>query len=138
MVSDHCNGSISSTEFQIAAKSFSEKWKKFNSAFPEWLWIDCSNRDLSTVFDKDILVYFRVLRMVWHGQSQIFLQTWSFYDLNFLILQNWYNLSTIKSLSFIFILSLRAILASKSFYYPFELFWYHPPRKKEFTKWESH
>lgn len=39
-----CDGSLSSTEFQGAANAFAENWKKFNSAFPEWSWIDCSNR----------------------------------------------------------------------------------------------
>ncbi|KAJ0944846.1 hypothetical protein HanPSC8_Chr03g0121311 [Helianthus annuus] len=46
MVSNNatCDSSLLSTDFQIAAKAFAEKWKKFNSDFPEWLWIDCSNR----------------------------------------------------------------------------------------------
>lgn len=46
MVSDPVtsNGSLSSSEFQTAAIVFAVKWKKFNSAFPDWLWIDCSNR----------------------------------------------------------------------------------------------
>ncbi|KAJ0719857.1 hypothetical protein HanLR1_Chr08g0286451 [Helianthus annuus] len=46
MVSNNatCDGSLSSTDFQIVANAFAEKWKKFNSDFPEWLWIDCSNR----------------------------------------------------------------------------------------------
>ncbi|KVH94181.1 hypothetical protein Ccrd_003757 [Cynara cardunculus var. scolymus] len=39
-----CDGSLSLIDFQIAANDFAEKWKKFNSAYPEWLWIDCSNR----------------------------------------------------------------------------------------------
>ncbi|KAL8243477.1 hypothetical protein R6Q59_009735 [Mikania micrantha] len=39
-----CNGSISLTDFQIAANAFAEKWKKFNSGFPKWFWIDCPNR----------------------------------------------------------------------------------------------
>ncbi|KAL8261947.1 hypothetical protein R6Q59_026001 [Mikania micrantha] len=39
-----CNGSISLTDFQIAANAFAKKWQKFNSGFPEWFWIDCSNR----------------------------------------------------------------------------------------------
>ncbi|KAI7738445.1 hypothetical protein M8C21_010276 [Ambrosia artemisiifolia] len=39
-----CDGRLSSSDFQIAANAFAEKWKKFNSDFPEWLWIDCSNR----------------------------------------------------------------------------------------------
>ncbi|KAI3806201.1 hypothetical protein L1987_22098 [Smallanthus sonchifolius] len=39
-----CDGSLSSINFQIAAITFAEKWKKFNSDLPEWLWIDCSNR----------------------------------------------------------------------------------------------
>nr|XP_043637267.1 ubiquitin-like-conjugating enzyme ATG10 isoform X2 [Erigeron canadensis] len=41
----NCDGSLSSiTDFQIAANVFSEKWKIFNHGFPEWEWIDCSNR----------------------------------------------------------------------------------------------
>lgn len=46
MASDQatCNGSLSSSDFRIAANAFAERWKKFNYAFPEWLWIDCSNR----------------------------------------------------------------------------------------------
>ncbi|KAM0044535.1 hypothetical protein Hdeb2414_s0010g00354481 [Helianthus debilis subsp. tardiflorus] len=46
MVSNNatCDGSLSSTDFQIAANAFAEKWKNFNSDFPEWVWIDCSNR----------------------------------------------------------------------------------------------
>ena len=39
-----CDGSLSSREFLIAANAFSEKWKKYNSGFPEWSWIDCSYR----------------------------------------------------------------------------------------------
>ena len=47
MVSNHhaiCDGSLLLSEFRIAANEFAEKWNKFNSGFPEWLWIDCSNR----------------------------------------------------------------------------------------------
>ncbi|GJV74976.1 ubiquitin-like-conjugating enzyme ATG10 isoform X1 [Tanacetum coccineum] len=39
-----CDGSLSPSEFQIAANAFAEKWKKYNSGFPKWLWVDCSNR----------------------------------------------------------------------------------------------
>ncbi|XP_071717225.1 ubiquitin-like-conjugating enzyme ATG10 [Rutidosis leptorrhynchoides] len=39
-----CSGSLSSSDFRIAANAFAEKWNKFNSGFPDWLWIDCSNR----------------------------------------------------------------------------------------------
>ncbi|PWA34762.1 autophagocytosis-associated family protein [Artemisia annua] len=39
-----CDGSLSSSEFLIAANAFAEKWKKFNSGFPEWSWIDSSDR----------------------------------------------------------------------------------------------
>ncbi|CAH1447095.1 unnamed protein product [Lactuca virosa] len=46
MASDQatCDGSLSSTDFQNAANAFAQKWNKFNSGFPEWSWIDCSNR----------------------------------------------------------------------------------------------
>ncbi|PWA71944.1 autophagocytosis-associated family protein [Artemisia annua] len=39
-----CDGSLLSSDFQIAANAFAEKWKKYNSGFPEWSWIDCSDR----------------------------------------------------------------------------------------------
>ncbi|KAK1412692.1 hypothetical protein QVD17_34137 [Tagetes erecta] len=39
-----CDGSLTSSDFHMAANAFADKWKKFNSDFPEWLWIDCSNR----------------------------------------------------------------------------------------------
>ncbi|XP_076881085.1 ubiquitin-like-conjugating enzyme ATG10 [Bidens hawaiensis] len=40
----NCNGSLSSPDFEIAANAFGTKWKTFNSDYPEWIWVDCSNR----------------------------------------------------------------------------------------------
>ncbi|KDP45208.1 hypothetical protein JCGZ_15073 [Jatropha curcas] len=34
------DGTLSLNDFSIAASAFVEKWKKTNSAFPPWLWVD--------------------------------------------------------------------------------------------------
>ncbi|CAK9139446.1 unnamed protein product [Ilex paraguariensis] len=38
------DGTLSSIDFRIAACAFAEKWKKFNSALPQWSWVPCPKR----------------------------------------------------------------------------------------------
>ncbi|CAA2995495.1 Hypothetical predicted protein [Olea europaea subsp. europaea] len=38
------DGTLSAAEFKIAACAFSELWKKFNSALPQWSWLPSSRR----------------------------------------------------------------------------------------------
>ncbi|KAK4440949.1 Ubiquitin-like-conjugating enzyme ATG10 [Sesamum alatum] len=38
------DGTLSSTEFCLAAAVFSEQWRKFNSALPQWSWVPSPKR----------------------------------------------------------------------------------------------
>lgn len=38
------DGTLSSTEFYVAASTFSEHWRKFNSSLPQWAWIPSLKR----------------------------------------------------------------------------------------------
>ncbi|KAK7382776.1 hypothetical protein VNO80_01838 [Phaseolus coccineus] len=40
------DGTLSSTDFPLSARTFSEKWKMFNPSFPPWHWIPCSKHHL--------------------------------------------------------------------------------------------
>ncbi|XP_051142309.1 ubiquitin-like-conjugating enzyme ATG10 isoform X3 [Andrographis paniculata] len=38
------DGTISSTDFYVAASAFSQRWTKFNSCLPQWTWVPSCNR----------------------------------------------------------------------------------------------
>ncbi|KAL0436668.1 UNVERIFIED_CONTAM: Ubiquitin-like-conjugating enzyme ATG10 [Sesamum radiatum] len=38
------DGTLSSTEFYVAASAFSEQWRKFNSLLPQWSWVPAPKR----------------------------------------------------------------------------------------------
>ncbi|KAL0417958.1 UNVERIFIED_CONTAM: Ubiquitin-like-conjugating enzyme ATG10 [Sesamum radiatum] len=38
------DGTLSSAEFYFAASAFSEQWRKFNSALPQWSWVPSPKR----------------------------------------------------------------------------------------------
>ncbi|XP_047172368.1 ubiquitin-like-conjugating enzyme ATG10 isoform X1 [Vigna umbellata] len=40
------DGTLSSSEFFLSARTFSEKWKMFNPSFPPWQWILCPKQHL--------------------------------------------------------------------------------------------
>jgi len=40
------DGTLSSSDFALSARTFSEKWKMFNPSFPPWQWIPCSKHHL--------------------------------------------------------------------------------------------
>ncbi|XP_062023083.1 ubiquitin-like-conjugating enzyme ATG10 [Rosa rugosa] len=35
------DGTLSSRDFQVAARAFAENWKQFNPALPPWTWVPC-------------------------------------------------------------------------------------------------
>lgn len=39
-------GTLSSSDFFLSARTFSEKWKMFNPSFPPWQWILCPKQHL--------------------------------------------------------------------------------------------
>ncbi|XP_061359200.1 ubiquitin-like-conjugating enzyme ATG10 [Gastrolobium bilobum] len=40
------DGTLSSSDFFLSAITFSEKWKRFSSSIPPWLWVPCSKHHL--------------------------------------------------------------------------------------------
>ncbi|EYU46072.1 hypothetical protein MIMGU_mgv1a014568mg [Erythranthe guttata] len=38
------DGTLSSTEFYVAASAFAQQWRKFNSSLPHWSWLPSPNR----------------------------------------------------------------------------------------------
>ncbi|KAL1558715.1 E2-like conjugating enzyme atg10 [Salvia divinorum] len=44
MMSESWDGTLSFTEFFVAASNFSEQWRKLNSSLPQWTWIPSPKR----------------------------------------------------------------------------------------------
>ncbi|XP_020226823.1 ubiquitin-like-conjugating enzyme ATG10 isoform X2 [Cajanus cajan] len=42
------DGTLSVSDFSLSARTFSEKWKRFNPSFPPWLWIPCPKHHLAS------------------------------------------------------------------------------------------
>ncbi|KAJ4730374.1 ubiquitin-like-conjugating enzyme ATG10 [Melia azedarach] len=38
------DGTLSSTDFSLAARSFADRWKRFNPSFPPWSWVACKKQ----------------------------------------------------------------------------------------------
>ncbi|KAK3011534.1 hypothetical protein RJ639_011574 [Escallonia herrerae] len=47
------NGTLSFSDFHESASAFAEKWKKFNSAVPQWSWVVCPRRPWIAARDVD-------------------------------------------------------------------------------------
>ncbi|XP_057782873.1 ubiquitin-like-conjugating enzyme ATG10 [Salvia miltiorrhiza] len=46
------DGTLSCTEFFVAASTFSEQWRKFNSSLPQWTWIPSPKRPWLSTNDQ--------------------------------------------------------------------------------------
>lgn len=42
------DGTLSVSDFSLSARTFSEKWKRFNPSFSPWLWIPCPKHHLAS------------------------------------------------------------------------------------------
>ncbi|TKY68786.1 Ubiquitin-conjugating enzyme ATG10 [Spatholobus suberectus] len=49
------DGTLSSSDFSLSARAFSEKWKRFNPSFPPWLWIPCPKHPLVSCKEEGYL-----------------------------------------------------------------------------------
>ncbi|XP_073143594.1 ubiquitin-like-conjugating enzyme ATG10 [Henckelia pumila] len=56
------DGTLSATEFRVAACAFSELWKRFNSSCPQWSWIPSPKR--SWVHDHNTEGYLSLENMI--------------------------------------------------------------------------
>ncbi|KAF7845145.1 ubiquitin-like-conjugating enzyme ATG10 [Senna tora] len=47
------DGTLSLSEFFVAAHTFSEKWKRFNPSVPPWLWVPCPKPHLVSSHEEE-------------------------------------------------------------------------------------
>jgi hypothetical protein len=52
------NGTLSSSDFRLAACAFMEKWKSFMSAFPPWSWVTCPKQPWVASHDVSVVNYY--------------------------------------------------------------------------------
>lgn len=48
------DGTLSLSDFILAARTFSEKWKRFNPSVPPWLWVSCPKCNLVSSHEVDL------------------------------------------------------------------------------------
>ncbi|KAL9169380.1 hypothetical protein ABFS82_04G075900 [Erythranthe guttata] len=57
------DGTLSSTEFYVAASAFAQQWRKFNSSLPHWSWLPSPNRP-PWIFHDNQVGYLCVERVI--------------------------------------------------------------------------
>ncbi|KAF5746244.1 ubiquitin-like-conjugating enzyme ATG10 isoform X1 [Tripterygium wilfordii] len=64
------DGSLSKTEFDLAVRSFAEKWKRNNTDYPPWLWVSCPKQPWLPSHDVEGYSSLEKIRLYNHGSSE--------------------------------------------------------------------
>lgn len=51
------DGTLSASEFYLAACAFADKWKMFNPAYPQWSWVSCPKQPFVASHNVSLVNY---------------------------------------------------------------------------------